>query len=245
MPVSGEGRVALVTGASGDLGGAIAVALDARGYAVAVHHHANAQAAEAVAARLTQRSVVVGADLGDWAATKEMVGGVVEELGTIGVLVHCAAVRRDALLAVQRPEAWAEVVQVNLVGTFHICRAVVTGMLRARYGRIVNVVSPAALIGSPGQTAYGASKAGVVALTRSLALECARRGVTVNALSPGYMETAMTRDLSDRVKAEILGRVPLGRPASLDEVSRAACFIVDADYMTGQVISVDGGVTAS
>jgi 3-oxoacyl-[acyl-carrier protein] reductase len=242
--VSGEGaRVALVTGGSGQLGGEICRVLDAAGYDVAVHYMSGAERAEAVASELGRRTTVVQADLADWDAVAEMEEKVRAELGPVAVLVNSGAVRNDGLMAGQSPEKWRQVIDVNLIGTFHACRAVVARMLRARWGRIVNVVSPAGLIGSPGQTAYSASKAGVIGMTRSLAYECGRRGVTVNCLSPGFMETEITAGVPAEVKEAILARTPLARFGNPAEVAALIPMIVDAAYMTGQVISVDGGLS--
>jgi 3-oxoacyl-[acyl-carrier protein] reductase len=237
-------RTALVTGASGSLGAAVVRQLDQDGYAVALHCFNHPELAEEVASGLANPSTVAVADLRSWQAVADMCEAVEKELGPISVLVNSAGMRKDALLAGQSPTDWRDVIDVNLIGTFHTCRAVVPGMLRKRQGRIVNVVSPAGMQGSEGQTAYSASKAGVVGLTRSLARECGRRRVTVNALSPGYMETAMTTDLPDDTKAALAARIPLRRPTTPDEVAAAVTFICESPYMTGQVVAIDGGMTA-
>jgi 3-oxoacyl-[acyl-carrier protein] reductase len=236
--------VALVTGGSGALGAAIAVELDRVGMSVAVNHHTNSVAAKSVCEQLENPALAVQADLGDWSEVSAMEERVRRELGPVAVLVNCGAIRRDGLMATQSPAEWAEVIRVNLVGTFHACRAVVPRMLKMRWGRIINVVSPAGILGNSGQTAYGASKAGVIGLTKTLAVECGRRGVTVNALSPGFMQTALTGDVPQAAVDRLLDRVPLARITTAEEVARATAFIVDSGYMTGQVISVDGGLTA-
>lgn len=236
--------VALVTGASGGLGAAIALDLDAAGYNVAVHFRAAEQRAAAVVERFRQVGMTVQADVSDWDETNAMHEKVAAELGPVDVLVNTAGMRADGLMAGQGPAEWKRVIDVNLLGTFHTCRAVVPQMLRRRSGWIVNVVSPAGLRGSPGQTAYSASKAGVVGLTRSLAHECARRKVMVNALSPGYMETTMTRDLPEDAKRRILDAIPAGRITTVEEVAAATRLIIGTPYMTGQVVSIDGGMSA-
>jgi 3-oxoacyl-[acyl-carrier protein] reductase len=146
-------------------------------------------------------------------------------------------------MAIQSPESWREVIDTNLMGTFHVCRVVLPGMLRRRWGRIVNVVSPSGLIATPGQTAYSASKAGMIGLTRTLAAECGRRGVTVNALSPGFMETRMTASASERFKRTMAENLPVPRFTTPDEVAPSVSLFLDNAYVTGQVLSVDGGIS--
>jgi 3-oxoacyl-[acyl-carrier protein] reductase len=146
-------------------------------------------------------------------------------------------------MAMQSPEAWREVIETNLIGTFHTSRMAIGHMLRQRWGRIINVVSPSGLIATAGQTAYSASKAGVIGLTRTLAAEVGRRGVTVNALSPGFMITNMTKDLPGEIGQNIRERAPIPRFGLTDEVARSMGFFLASDYMTGQVVSIDGGVS--
>jgi 3-oxoacyl-[acyl-carrier protein] reductase len=174
-----------------------------------------------------------------------MVDDVTERLGPVSVVVNSGAVRKDGLMATQSVCEWTETIQVNLLGTFHVIRAVLPGMLQRRWGRVVNVVSPAGLMGSRGQTAYSASKAGVIGLTRSLALECGRRNVTVNALSPGFMETELTRAVPDDIREGYLARTAVRRFATPEEVAAGVELLVDSDYMTGQVLSIDGGLAIS
>ncbi|MEU0135841.1 SDR family NAD(P)-dependent oxidoreductase [Streptomyces sp. NPDC006296] len=240
-----DAPVALVTGASGALGAAVAHVLDRRGYRLALHCATGADRARAVAAELSGPSVVVQADVADWAATREMVERVRAELGGVGVLVNAGAIRRDGFMATQSVDDWTRTVTVNLIGTFHTCRAALPDMMRARWGRVVNVVSPAGLIGVPGQTAYSAAKAGVLGMTRSLALECGRFGVTVNALSPGLMATALTEEMPAGARTALTARTAFGREGTPDEVARGIELLLDADYMTGQVLSIDGGMSIS
>ncbi len=235
--------MALVTGASGGLGAVAAAALAAEGLPVALHAHHHVDAAEAVAAGLDVETTVVRGDLGDWAEAEAAVAAATDALGPVGVLVHCAGTRVDGLLSAQDPAAWAEVVRVNLLGTYHADRAVVGPMLSARWGRIVNLTSPVAGFGNAGQSAYAASKAGVEALTRTLAQEVGRRQVTVNALSPGFVRTAMTEEVADGARDRLLERTALGRPGLPEELAPALSFLLHAGYVTGQVLAVDGGMT--
>ncbi|MFF1463036.1 3-oxoacyl-ACP reductase family protein [Streptomyces sp. NPDC058330] len=245
MTVGADDRVALVTGASGALGAAVARVLDHRGYRLALHYASGEDRAREVAAGLSGPSALVRADVADWAATRDMVERVRAELGGISVLVNAGAIRRDGLMVTQSVDDWTRTVAVNLSGTFHTCRAALPDMMRNRWGRIINVISPAGLHGSPGQTAYSASKAGVLGMTRSLALECGRFNVTVNALSPGLMATALTEELPAEVRAALVARTAFGRAGTPDEVARGVELLLDADYMTGQVLSVDGGMSIS
>lgn len=240
-----DNGVALVTGASGALGAACAKALDAKGYQVALHYVRNEDSARKLAAELTNGSTVVGADIGDWAEVTAMIDRVTADLGAVSVMVNSGAIRRDGLMATQSVQDWADTIQTNLLGAFHVSRAVLPAMLRARWGRIINVVSPAALIGSSGQTAYSAAKAGVIGMTRSLALECGRRKVTVNALSPGFMPTELTDSVPEEVRARFSDRTPIRRFVTPDEVAKGVELLVDSAAMTGQVLSIDGGLSIS
>jgi 3-oxoacyl-[acyl-carrier protein] reductase len=237
-----DGRVALVTGASGALGAAVARELDSAGVRLALHYSSGRARAEAVQASLSQRSVLVEADLSSWEQTDAAAEEVSGALGPVDMLVNCAAIRRDVLMAMQGPAEWRRVIDVNLVGTFHACRAVVARMMQRRWGRIINIVSPAGLLASPGQTAYSASKAAVIGMTRSLAAECGRRGVTVNALSPGFMQTPMTESVPPAVLDALSSRLAIPRFGEPSEIARAVAFIARSPYMTGQVLSLDGGL---
>jgi 3-oxoacyl-[acyl-carrier protein] reductase len=238
----GPSRVALVIGGSGSLGGAVCRALADDGYAVAVHHAAGAERAEAVRRDCGEEAMVGVADVSSWHEVEKLVHDVTERLGPIGVLVNSGAVRHDGLLATQPRDEWVRTLEVNLLGVFHTCRAVLPSMVTRRWGRIVNVVSPIGFAGNPGQTAYAASKAGVVALTRSLARECGRRGITANAVSPGFMDTALVADLGDDLRAGLVGRSAIGRAVEPDEVAAAVRFAVGNAALTGGVIPVDGGL---
>lgn len=238
-----EHPVALITGASGGLGQSLAMELDALGCRVAVHYNTAEDAARAVADKLENDSVVVTGDVACYEAVTAMVEQVTAALGPVDVLVNNGAIRRDTLLAMQSPQDWRAVIDTNLIGSFHTCRATVPHMLRRRWGRVINVVSPSGLIATPGQTAYSASKAGLIGMTRTLAAECGRRGVTVNALSPGFMITTMTKDLPDHVLDGMREKSPIPRFGTTEEVARAVGVFLDGDFLTGQVLSVDGGIS--
>ncbi|HEX9994395.1 MAG TPA: SDR family NAD(P)-dependent oxidoreductase [Acidimicrobiales bacterium] len=236
--------VALVTGGSGALGAAVCRELDAMGYRVAIHYAGNEDGAIAVQKDCVNDSVVVRADVASWDEVKAMEELVRERLGPVSVLVNSAAVRLDGLMATQPVAEWQRTIEVNLLGTFHTCRACVPQMLLQRWGRVVNVVSPIGTTGNAGQTAYSASKAGVVGLTKSLALECGRRGVTVNALSPGFMESAMVASLPETTRAELIGRAAIRRVIDPSEVAAAVRFLVESPAVTGTILSVDGGMSS-
>ncbi|MCB5178548.1 SDR family NAD(P)-dependent oxidoreductase [Streptomyces antimicrobicus] len=238
-----QSPVALVTGASGGLGQALALELDALGCRVAVHYNSSRDAALAVQEKLTNDSVLVTGDVGSWEATQKLYEEISTALGPVDVLVNNGAIRKDSLMAMQNPADWAQVVQTNLIGSFHTARVSVPAMLRKRWGRVINVVSPSGIIATAGQTAYSASKAGLIGFTRTLAAECGRRGVTVNALSPGFMITGMTQDLPDRVKEGMEDKAPIPRFVTVEEVARSVGLFLDQDCMTGQVVSIDSGVS--
>ncbi len=227
--------VALITGGSGSLGAATARVLDEGGFTVAVHYVNDKDGAAEVCASLSGHAMVVRADVSSWEDVKDMTERVEAELGPVEVLVNSAAVRKDGLMASQPVEEWRQTIATNLVGTFHTCRAVLPGMLRRRSGRV----------GSRGQTAYSASKAGVIGMTRSLALECGKRGVTVNAVSPGYMDTKLTDSVPTEIRRQFLERTAVKRLGDPDEIAAAVRFVVGAPYMTGQVLSLDGGLSIS
>ncbi|MER5873388.1 SDR family NAD(P)-dependent oxidoreductase [Streptomyces sp. NPDC002044] len=238
-----DAPVALVTGASGGLGQALALELDALGCRVAVHYNSSKEAAEAVREKLSNPSVLVTGDVGSWEATQALYEQISAELGPVDVLVNNGAIRKDSLMAMQNPADWAQVIQTNLIGSFHTARVSVPYMLRQRWGRVINIVSPSGIIATAGQTAYSASKAGLIGFTRTLAAECGRRGVTVNALSPGFMITGMTNTLPDRVIEGMEDKAPIPRFVTVEEVARSAGLFLDQDCMTGQVISIDSGVS--
>ncbi|MBN1642398.1 MAG: 3-oxoacyl-[acyl-carrier-protein] reductase [Anaerolineae bacterium] len=242
-----EERAALVTGASRGIGRAIAVQLAAAGAGVAVNFLRNEEAAAEVVREICAaggRAVAVQADVREDEQVRAMVAQVEGALGPVGVLVNNAGIARDALLARMTAEEWADVIATNLTGAFHCSKAVLRGMMRRRWGRIVNVTSVAGLAGNAGQANYAAAKAGLVGLTRAMAREVASRHITVNAVAPGFVETDLTAGLLPEWRAQALAATPVGRFGTASEVAHAVVFLAseEAAYITGQVLSVDGGL---
>ena len=245
--MSGEAsRVALVTGASRGIGRAVAIALARRGADVALAARRPAQAEEVAAEirSLGRRAAVLELDVADLSRVEESAERIEGELGKVSILVNNAGITRDQLLVRMKPEDWSDVMRTNLDGTFHCTRVFARDMMRARWGRIINVTSVVGEIGNAGQANYAAAKAGIIGFTRSVARELAGRGVTVNAVAPGYIETAMTGGLPESVKTALLASSPLGRLGSPEDVAQLIAFLAgdEAGYITGQVIRVDGGM---
>ncbi|TVS06739.1 MAG: 3-oxoacyl-[acyl-carrier-protein] reductase [Cyanobium sp. PLM2.Bin73] len=239
------GQVALVTGASRGIGAAIAAELAGAGATVVVNFASSSDAANAVVAGIQAaggQAWAHQADVADEEQVEAMVKAVLETEGRLDVLVNNAGITRDGLLMRMKSADWQSVIDLNLTGVFLCTRAVSRSMLKARSGRIINITSVVALMGNPGQANYSAAKAGVIGLTRSSAAEFASRGVTVNAVAPGFIDSDMTAEL---VKEPILAAIPLGRMGQPTEVAGAVRFLAAdpaAAYMTGQVLQVDGGM---
>lgn len=243
-----EKRVALVTGASQGIGSAIAKALARAGATVAINYYPDqVERARTVADEIRafgRDCMTVGADVSSKDDVESMVAQVLERFGRLDILVNNAGITRDQILIKMKDEDWYNVLNTNLTGVFYCCRAALRAMLKSRWGRIINIASVVGITGNAGQANYAASKAGVIGLTKSLAKEVARKGITVNAIAPGYIETEMTEKLPDRAKEELLRSIPLGRPGKPEDVAAAVVFLAseDADYITGQVLRIDGGM---
>lgn len=242
-------RVALVTGASRGIGRACAVALAEGGWTVAVGYRSGEdEAAETLAGVESAggKGATVSIDVTDEASVAEAFGEIVSTLGPVAGLVNNAGVSRDGLALRYPTEEWDRTLNTNLRGAFLCSRAALREMLKTRWGRIVNLSSAVALRGNPGQAAYAASKAGVIGLTRSLAREVGSRGITVNTICPGFVETDMTGASTDLALRALVDATPLGRPGSAAEVAAAVRFLLseEASYVNGAVLAVDGGLTA-
>jgi 3-oxoacyl-[acyl-carrier protein] reductase len=241
------GRVALVTGGSRGIGAEIVVELARARATVAFTYRTSRSRAEETLKRIAElgvESLILDCDVSHSGSVDATVRQVIDRFGSLDVLVNNAGVTRDQLLARMKPEDFDDVIATNLRGTWNMSRAVIRPMLRARWGRIVNLSSVVATLGNPGQTNYAASKGGIEALTRSLAREVGSRGITVNAVAPGFIDTEMTRNLPEAVVQGMLERIPLGRLGTGEDVARAVRFLVseEASYITGQVIRVNGGL---
>ncbi len=238
------GKTALVTGASGGIGGAIAKALHAQG-ATVVLSGTRAEALEAVKAELGSRAFIAPANLSDIASVEalpkaaEAVAG-----GGIDILVNNAGITRDNLFMRMKDDEWDQVIAVNLTAAFRLSRAVLRGMMKKRWGRIIQITSVVGATGNPGQGNYAAAKAGLVGMTKSLAAEVASRNITVNAVAPGFIQTAMTDVLTDQQKETIATRIPAGRMGLPEEIAAAVVYLAspEAAYVTGETIQINGGM---
>jgi 3-oxoacyl-[acyl-carrier protein] reductase len=239
-----SGRTALVTGASGGIGGAIAAALHARGANVVLAGRKQ-EPLDALKAVLGERAHVVVSDLADPAAADGLVTASEAALGAgIDILVNNAGLTRDNLFIRMKDEEWNEVIAVNLTAGFRLSRAVVRGMMKRRFGRIVGITSVVGVTGNPGQANYAASKAGMIGMSKALAAEVASRGITVNCIAPGFIATPMTDALNDAQREAISGRVPAGRLGTSEEIAAATVYLAsnEAAYVTGQTLHVNGGM---
>jgi len=237
------GKTALVTGASGGIGGAIARALHAQGATVALSG-TRREALEVVAAELGERTHIVVANLSDPPSVEQLAKDAEAALGSLDILVNNAGLTRDGLVMRMKDDDWQSVLDVNLTAAFRLCRAAVRGMMKRRFGRIVNITSIVGVTGNPGQVNYAASKAGMIGMSKALAQEVASRGITVNCIAPGFITSAMTDALNDDQKAKLLTGIPLGRMGSVEEIAAAALYLAsnEAAYVTGQTLHVNGGM---
>ena len=238
-----NGLNALVTGASGGIGGAIARQLAREGVRVAVSGTRTGKL-DALVDEIGNESVAIGCDLQDRESLANLPNRAGELLGSVDILVSNAGVTRDSLLLRMSDEAWQQVLDINLSAAMILSRGVLRGMMKARWGRIVYVSSVVGHTGNPGQVNYASSKAGLTGMAKSLAAEVANRGVTVNLVAPGFIETEMTSGLREEQRKALLSRIPVGRMGSADEIAAAVCFLAsrDSNYVTGQTLHVNGGM---
>lgn len=244
-----EGQVALVTGGSRGIGRAIALELGRQGAAVLVNYRSRDDEAEAVVKEIRamgQRAEKVQGDVSEAGVAETLVAKTDEFFGPVSILINNAGITRDQLLLRMKPEAWDEVLSVNLRGPFLLTKAALRPMLKARYGRIISISSVAGVTGNPGQTNYSAAKAGLLGLTRALAKEVGDRNITVNAIAPGFIVTDMTAELGE-AGAALIRSTPAGRAGRPEEVAAVAAFLASpaASYVNGETIKVDGGLAAS
>ena len=238
-----SGMTALVTGASGGLGSAIAKALSAQGARLAVSG-SNVDKLERFRGELGADHVALPCNLGDGAAVDQLVPQAVEALGKLDILVNNAGITRDNLLMRMKDEEFEEVIRVNLEASFRLMRAAAKPMMKARFGRIISVTSVVGVTGNPGQANYVASKAGLIGMTKAVAQELASRNITVNAVAPGFMASAMTDALNDQQRTSILSCIPMGAMGSGEDIGAAVVFLAskEAGYVTGQTLHVNGGM---
>ncbi|AWU93946.1 3-oxoacyl-[acyl-carrier-protein] reductase [Azospirillum ramasamyi] len=237
------GKSALVTGASGGIGASIARALYAQGATVALSGTRVAPL-EALAAELGERAFVVPGNLSEAAATEQLFKDAEAALGKIDILVNNAGLTRDQIAMRLKDEDWQSVIDVNLTAAFRLSRAAMRGMMKRRWGRIVNITSVVGVTGNPGQANYAASKAGLIGMSKSLAAELASRNITVNCVAPGFIATAMTDALNDEQKQKLLPAIPAGRMGQPEEIAAGVVYLAseEAAYVTGQTLHINGGM---
>ena len=242
-----QDKVAVVTGGSRGIGRAICLKLARLGATVVVNYVSRSEAAEETVAAIAQeggRAVISKFNVGDSAEVQSSFKQIIADHGRIDILINNAGITRDGLIAMMKDNSWDEVLNTNLKGSFNCIKAVSRPMMKQRWGRIVSITSVIGFAGNAGQANYAAAKAGMVGLTRSVARELATRGVTVNGVAPGYIDTDMTRDLPDEVKEKILSEIPMNSLGTADDVAGAVAYLVsdDARYVTGHFIHVNGGM---
>ncbi|WP_151733927.1 3-oxoacyl-[acyl-carrier-protein] reductase [Paenibacillus tengchongensis] len=242
-----KGQTALVTGGSRGIGRSIALALAAQGVKVAVNYAGSEAAAQETVARIAElgsEGIALKGNVGNSAEAEALVKEVLNTWGRIDILVNNAGITRDNLIMRMKEEEFDQVIETNLKGVFNCLKAATRPMMKQRYGRIINISSVVGITGNPGQANYSAAKAGIFGLTKSAARELASRGITVNCIAPGFIDTDMTRELSDDVRSELVKGIPLARLGRTEDIANAAVFLASegAAYMTGQTLHVDGGM---
>ncbi|MDR1623216.1 MAG: 3-oxoacyl-[acyl-carrier-protein] reductase [Synergistaceae bacterium] len=241
-------RLALVTGGGRGIGRVIALKLGERGFDVAVNYNNSAAGAEELCRELSAREILARAFKADVSRAQDAAAlfkSIEESMGTVQVLVNNAGITRDNLLMRMKEEEWSDVIAANLNSAFYCTKEAIRGMVRARWGRVVCIASVVGLVGNAGQANYSATKAGLVGFAKSVAREYAAKGVTVNVVAPGFIETDMTGVLKENVRAAMLQQIPAGRIGSPEDVAKAVAFFAsdESEYVTGQVLAVDGGMT--
>jgi len=240
-------KVAIVTGASRGIGRAIALEFGGRGARVVVNFNQNSSAADEVVKTISEsggEAFAHQADVSVFEQAEGLVKTAIEKYGDLHILVNNAGITRDGLIMTMSESDWDDVIQINLKSTFNCCKAAIRHMLRRRYGRIINIASVSGIMGNPGQTNYSASKAGQIGFTRALAREVASRTITVNAIAPGSIQTDIWSTVPDDVQKSLMDIIPLGRVGQPEEIAKAAAFLAsdDAAYITGHILTVDGGL---
>ncbi|KPA22829.1 3-oxoacyl-(acyl-carrier-protein) reductase FabG [Shimia sp. SK013] len=237
------GKTALITGASGGIGGAIAKALHAAGATVGLSG-TRVEPLEALAAELGERAHVLPCNLSDGAAVDALPKQAIEAMGSVDILVNNAGITRDQIFMRMSDDEWQSVIDVNLTSAMRLCRGVMRPMMKSRWGRIINISSIVGATGNPGQVNYAASKAGMVGMTKSIAYEVASRGITANAIAPGFIATAMTDKLTDDQKDKINTQIPANRMGAAEEIAAAVLYLAspEAGYVTGSTLHVNGGM---
>lgn len=242
-----ENKVVLVTGGSRGIGRAIAIEAAKNGADVAINYAGNEAAAkevEAIIKEMGKRAIIIKADVSSEEECEKMVAAVIEELGTIDVLVNNAGITRDGLFVRMKTEDWQKVIDTNLTGIFNCTKFVAKYMMKKRTGKIINMTSVSGILGNAGQTNYSAAKAGVIGFTKALAREMAPRGINVNAVAPGFIQTDMTSAMPEKAKEEAVKQIPLGKMGNPEDIANAVIFLASdkGNYITGQVLTVDGGM---
>lgn len=241
-------RVVLITGGGKGIGAAIAEKMASRGATVIINYSHSEAAAKQVQSGIRRnggKADIFCCDVSDHNSVKAMMGDIIQHYGRLDILVNNAGIVKDGLLMRMRENDFDEVIDINLKGTFNCIQTAARQMLRQRYGRIINMSSVVGIYGNAGQANYAASKAGIIGLTRSAAKELGSRGITVNAIAPGFIRTDMTDGLSEELKKKILSTISLGSFGTVEDIAHAACFLAsdEARYITGQVLAVDGGIS--
>jgi len=242
-----SGKTAVVTGGSRGIGRAIALRLAEQGADVCISYKGNATAADETVAQIAamgRTAIAVQGDVAEMESAKALIDATLEGLGRIDILVNNAGITRDDLIMRMKPDDWNDVIDTNLSGTFWTIKAATRPMMKARYGRIINITSVSGQAGQMGQANYSSAKAGLIGLTKATARELASRGITCNAVAPGFVVTELTKDLDEKLLEAIKAQTPLGRFAAPEEIGSAVAFLAsdEASYITGQVLAVDGGL---